>query len=376
MAGLPNYSDNPVIAGNYTTGVDAQGKATGTGDMSMEIALATKMQLILDQPMSDLDTGLVNRDFEGDFFKIGDTVAIVKPDVSSLRIESGKIGTQVASGEVQGDGKPHVTEGQTERYINKDARLIPSNVKFDKNLLTIDSFTKYAFYISDFTKAEGKWNYESGNLEAVAQEMRKAHNLETAQMIVNAGINTATSTVATLGSSPTAPIEVANGDELYEKVIVEIFAQLYDKGAITADGQISYGSNPQQAKQTYGKIYLPTRAYTTLLVSKYLQDRATVAADEKVATGKVKTVMGLDVAIEPSLNPKAKRHVEIAGAADGVVAIIAGTRNFVTRAGKVLPPEKLRSQKFFADEFHGCELYGQKITEPEAGVVVFVKLPQ
>ena len=40
-------------------------------DPSMEVALATKMQLVLDQPMSDISTKLVNKDFEGDFFKIG-----------------------------------------------------------------------------------------------------------------------------------------------------------------------------------------------------------------------------------------------------------------------------------------------------------------
>lgn len=359
MAGLPDYSDNPIISGNVGQ----------TGDKSMEVALATKMQLILDQPMADVDSGLTNRDFEGDFFKIGDSVALVKPDASSLAIEFGTINTQAQPGKPLIDGSD--LSGGT--YHNKDARLIPGNVAFEKTVMTINKYAKYAFYISDFTEAEGKWNYESGNLDLAAQEMRKKHNLETVQMVVDAGV---AGTVETLGSTAAAPITVANGDELYEQVIVKIFAKLYDKGAITADGQITYGSNAQQGKATHGQIFLPTDLYTELLVSKYLQDRSTVAADEKVETGKVKTVMGLDVAIEPSLNPDADRHITVANAADGTLCIVAGTRNLITKAGKVLPPDKFRSHKFFADEYHGVEIYGKEIVEPKAGVCVFVKIGQ
>ena len=246
--------------------------------------------------------------------------------------------------------------------------MIPGNVAFEKSILTIDKYAKYAFYISDFTKAEGKWNYESGNMDLVAQEMRKKHNLETIQMIVDNAESSADAKekVETLGSSPTAPITVANGTELYEKVIV--------KGAITADGQVTYGSNPQQGKQTRGQIFVPTDLYTALLTSKYLQDRSTVGADEKVETGKVKTVMGLDISIEPSLNPDADRHIILSDPAEGVLCVVAGTKNLITKAGKVLPPDHFRSHKFFAEEYHGVEIYGKKIVEPKAGVCVFVKI--
>ena len=364
MAGLPNYSDNPIVSGN----------AGQNGDKSMEVALASKMQLILDQPMADVDSGLTNRDFEGDFFKIGDTVALVKPDISSLNIQFGTIKTPANSGKPLIDGSAAHIDANT--YGNKDARLRPTNVEFEKNVLVIDKYAKYAFYISDFTEAEGKWNYESGNLDAVAQEMRKRHNLETVQLIVD---NTADSSapfgqIKTIADSTAAsPISVANGDDVYEKVIVPIFAQLYDAGAITADGQITYGSNAQEGKSTYGCVYVPTALYTMLLTSKYLQDRSTVAADEKVKTGKVKTVMGLDIAIEPSLNPTAKRHINL-GENTSTLVVVAGTRNLVTKAGKVLPPERLRSLKFFADEFHGCELYTKQVVEPDAGAVAFVEI--
>lgn len=365
MAGLPNYSDNPIQSGNWGQ----------NGDKSMEVALAAKMQLILDQPMADVDSGLTNRDFEGDFFKIGDTVALIKPDVSSLNIQFGVINTAANNGKPLIDGSAAHINANT--YGNKDARLRPTNIEFDKNTLTIDRYAKYAFYISDFTEAEGKWNYESGNLDAVAQEMRKRHNLETVQMIVNNARQTETNDfgyITPVTDSATTAIEVANGDDVYEKVIIPIFTQLYEAGAITADGQITYGSNAQEGKSTYGCVYVPTKLYTMLLTSKYLQDRSTVGADEKVKTGKVKTVMGLDISIEPSLDPTAPVSRKVDTGDASTLAVVAGTRNLVTKAGKVLPPERLRSLKFFADEFHGCELYTKRVVEPKAGAVAFVKI--
>lgn len=370
MAGLPDYTDNPIVSGNVGQ----------TGDKSMEVALATKLQLQLDQPMTDVSTGLVNRDFEGDFFKIGDSVALVKPNIESINVQFGAINGVSGAATTNPAGKPLVdgddfTDGT---YSNKDARLIPSNVTFSKNVLTIDQYAKYAFYISDITNAEGRWNYESGNLDAAAQRLRKAHNLKTLQLIVDDAVTGGVGHVPTATAGTAAsPTVTATGDAIYENVIVPMFAKLYDAGAITADGQLTYGSNASQGKATHACLYVPTDVYTKLLVSKYLQDRSTVAADEKVETGKVKTIMGMDIMIEPSLNPSAARHISLpAGADSGTVVVVAGTRNLVTRAGKVLKPDKFRSQKFFADEYHGMEIFGETIAEPKAGVVAFIKLSE
>jgi len=345
--------NNPSMA---TSQAQADGNF-GIGDKSMEVAMATKMQLVLDQPMTDVSTGLVNKDFEGDFFKIGDTVSIVKPDPSSLVIDFGAINTGNASGQNA-----------------KDAKLTPAEVTFEKQILTIDKYVKYAFVISDITKAEGKWNYESGNLDLTAQEIRKRHNRETLKLILE------DNGVASVTGTASNPTDLTSGlgqdekvgDRIYEQVIVPMFTKLYNGGAITADGQITYGSNSQEGKATHACLYVPTAVYTALLLSKYLQDRATVAADEKVATGKVKTVMGFDIMIEPSLDENANHPVEVSNLADGALCIVAGTRNLVTRAGKVLPPEKQRSQTRFADEFHGLEIYAEKVIEPLAGVKAFV----
>ena len=336
-------------------------------DPSMEVALATKMQLVLDQPMSDISTKLVNKDFEGDFFKIGDTVSIVKPVPESIAVEIGEL-----NGNVLASNSDNV--GQVGKQ--KDERLVATDASFTKTTLQIDKYAKYAFILSDITKAESKWNYESGNLDLAAQQMRKMHNVLTAQAIVtNEEIREQQVTEGLNLGTPAAPIELANADELYEKILVPMHSALYDRGCITADGQITYGSNPQEGKATKGAMFLPAKAYNCFLTSKYFTDRSTTAADDKVATANIAKVLGLEVNVEPALDPKAKRHVEVAGIAEGALIIVAGTSNCVTRANNVLTPDSFRSHTRFGTEFHGLEIFGEKVFTPEAAVVAYVKLP-
>lgn len=366
--------------------------AFNQNDNSLEVALATKMQLILDQPESDISTGLVNREYEGEFFKIGNTVSIVKPDPDSVVVEVGKLITP--DGERQtftttAAGLSNNTVDDPANYTSgvNDARLKVRDLTFDKIELAIDKTSKYAFAISDFLKEEGRWDYEGGGLDLAARKVRIGHNIDTMNTLLNKptgalatenvrALQTADG-VDTVFGTPEAPIYVASADAVYENIILEMFGRLYDYGAITPDGQITFGSNPQETKSSYGQIYLPTKVYQKLLQAKYFTDRSTVAADEKVETGKIKTILGLDVNIEPALVPQAAaandgKHVTVTGAAAGTMCIIAGTKSTVTRAGKVLKPEKKRSETRFADEFHGVEIYGEKVVQPKSCVVAFI----
>lgn len=370
--------------------------AFNQSDNSFGVQLATRMQLILDQPMSDISTGLVNHDYEGEFFKIGNTVQIVKPDINSVNVSvgdpitpaTGRIGTPVgnSTGETFTLDAAGLSNNAVDDPANyalgvNDARLQVRDLTFTKNTLVIDKTAKYAFAVSDITEAEGRWNYESGGLDLAAYHMRKAHNIETVQTILNdtaiAAQQTADSLDAVLGTAA-SPITISTADQLYEDVILEMYAKLYDRGAITADGQVTFGSNAQEKKQTFGQIYFPTKLYTMLLKSKYFTDRSTVAADEKVETGKIKMITNLDVNIEPALvtasSNNGYKNVVVTGASAGTYCIVAGTANTVTRANKVLPPDKIRSMTRFADEYHGLEIYGEKVFSPESCVVAFVKL--
>ena len=322
---------------------------------SYERALAAKMQLILDQPSSDITAKLCNNDFEGDFFKIGDTVTIVKPSIESVAVEIGSL----------------TTDGGTKKDLDK--KLDANDLEFTCQYMTIDKIVKYAFLVSDVNDVEGKYNYESGGLDLAAQKTRKKLNLDLCDLIVNDAAIQAR-TADTLGT-PAVPIEVT-ADELYTKVIVPMYAQLFNEGAITADGSYTFGSNSQESKQIAAGIFMPMEAYSQLLTGHYFTDRSTTAADSKVETANVKAILGMDVGIEPSLSSSAKiqRKVTVAGLAAGAFMVVAGTKNTVTEAKKVLPPEKQRSRERFANEFHGMTIYGRKVISPESAVVAFVKL--
>lgn len=358
-------------------------------DNSFGVALATKMQLYLDQPMSDVSTGLVNRNFEGEFFKIGDTVTIVRPDIDSVVVEVGTPITPDKEREtftLDGQGlsnNPVDDPANYESGVN-DARLKVRDLTFDQSTLKIDKTAKFAFCVSDITDAEGKWDYASGGLDIAQQRLRKAHNIGTLNMLLNGGEGSIVARQNEEGldelfgtAANPITIPVGDADKLYEEVILPMYATLYDAGAITADGQYTFGSNAQERKMTQANIYMPTKLYTMLLKSKYFTDRSTVAADDKVATGKIKTITNLDVNIEPALVNKTEKSVNnitVTGAAENVFCIVAGTANAVTRAGKVFPMEKMRSRERFADEYHGLEIYGEKIVEPKSAVVAFVKI--
>lgn len=368
-------------------------------DNSFGVALATKMQLYLDQPMSDISTGLVNRNFEGEFFKIGDTVTIVRPNIESVVVEVGTPITPDGSREtftIKGQDNKAPVYGEDLNYLSNnevddpanytsgvnDARLKVRDLTFDNSTLRIDKTAKFAFCVSDITDAEGKWDYASGGLDIAQQRLRKAHNIGTLNMLLNGGAGSIverqnTEKLDSLFGTAAEPITIESADDLYEEVILPMYATLYDAGAITADGQYTFGSNAQERKMTNANIYMPTKLYTMLLKSRYFTDRSTVAADEKVSTGKIKTITNLDVNIEPALvnkTAKSVNNVTVTGAAEDVLCIVAGTANAVTRAGKVFPMEKMRSRERFAEEYHGLEIYGEKIVEPKAAVVAFVKI--
>lgn len=306
---------------------------------SYEVALATKLQLQLLQPTSNMFTKLVNRDYEGDVMKIGDTVSIVKTDPDAVNVVFG---------------------------VKSDARPSAPELNFDKNTFTIDKSASYAFLVSDINNAEGKWNYESAGLDGARQKLVDEHNLDIANLICNSP------DVPRIGS-PTAPIEI-DGDTLYSEVLVKMFTTLYGNGAITADGTFTSGSNPEEAKRTMAGLYLPTEIFGLALTSKYITDRSTVNADGTVASGSIKELLGMQVEIEPILDPASPKSITVEDMGEGVMAVIAGTANTVTFAGKVLKPDKQRDTERFADKYSGLEIFGRKVAQPKSAVVAFVKV--
>lgn len=300
------------------------------------IALASKMQLVLRQPQADVTTFLTNEDFQGDFFDIGDTVKIVRPDPNSVTVTVG------------------------EKDCNRPAL---QELDFEAGVLKIDKSMKYAFQICDIQDAEGRWNYESGAHDLAAQNMRIAHNLETLNMIVN------NKNVKRLGT-PAAPIAVTP-DTLYTSVLVPSYVALRSNGAISADGKYSFGSNSEVQHRTRAAIFMPQEGQQLMLTSKWVTDRPTADADDVLRTAGYKEVLGMSIEFEPSLSQTAEKHVTVDGLAAGAFMVVIGTNNTVTRAGKVLKPEVMRDVNKYADNYYGLEIFGEKVASPNSVVVAF-----
>ena len=311
------------------------------------IALASKMQLVLRQPQADVTTFLTNEDFQGDFFDIGDTVKIVKPDPNSVTVTVGD----------KNIDRPTLQE-----------------LDFEAGVLKIDKSMKYAFQIGDIQDAEGRWNYESGAHDLAAQNMRIKHNINTLQMIVN------NKNVLKLGT-PAAPIEVTP-DTLYTNVLVPSYVKLRANGAISADGTYSFGSNSEVQHRTRAAIFMPQEGTQLMLTSKWVTDRPTADADDVLRTAGYKEVLGMSIEFEPALSTTADDHVQVLNAdghtledmPTGVFAIVIGTNNAVTRAGKVLEPEVMRDKDKYADNYYGLEIFGEKVASPNSVVVAFCKM--
>ena len=305
------------------------------------IALASKMQLVLRQPQADVTTFLTNEDFQGDFFDIGDTVKIVKPDPNSVTVTVGD----------KNCDRPEVQE-----------------LDFEAGVLKIDKSMKYAFQICDIQDAEGRWNYESGAHDLAAQNMRIKHNINTLQMIVN------NKNVLKLGT-PAAPIEVTP-DTLYTNVLVPSYVKLRANGAISADGTYSFGSNSEVQHRTRAAIFMPQEGTQLMLTSKWVTDRPTADADDVLRTAGYKEVLGMSIEFEPALSTTADDHVQVLNTEgnaledmpEGVFAIVIGTNNTVTRAGKVLEPEVMRDKDKFADNYYGLEIFGEKVADRKSVV--------
>lgn len=119
-----------------------------------------------------------------------------------------------------------------------------------------------------------------------------------------------------------------------------------------------------------------------MLTSKWVTDRPTADADDVLRTAGYKEVLGMSIEFEPALSTTADEHVRVYNAAgtaledmpDGVFAIVIGTNNAVTRAGKVLEPEVMRDTEKYADNYYGLEIFGEKVASPNSVVVAFCKM--
>lgn len=324
------------------------------------LMLTDKLAIALGEKLADVQDQLVNNDYEKKFFEWGDTVKIVAIDPNSVKIEA--------------------------RNFKSSVRPMLGDIEFSMTTMTINKSLAYGFKIDDLTKIEELWNRESAYTDIAARKMRETHNLLTLDLILsNADIPVLgkTTPINIFANESTDPASPAN--ELF-KIVNSIRMQLERTGATDRDGAYSFGSNGQAELRTSAGLFIGPELKLELLNKQYL--RVDDVTEGVIKEGKYEKFGGfiLNQANELSTTsekccPALKalrdqlRTASTIGASDELVAIVAGTKNLVTRASRVLPIEKIRSEVERATKYDCMEIYGEMVAVPQAGVVVICKLP-
>lgn len=317
------------------------------------IKLADMMQLQLAQKDADVIDQLTNDDFEGDFFTIGDTVKVVRINPNSIKV-------------VEGD--------------KNDVRPTLDRLAFGQATMVIDKKREFAFQIKDLDRLEDRWNHESAAHALAARKMRQANCLSVLELITSAG------NVATIGGLTSGYVDLTigtnsgqckdaqeAGDKLY-RLILAMKEYLRTTGAIDGDAY-QFGANKTVPLRGTPSLFVAPGIHSKLLASQYV--RVDDVTEDVIRNGKYEKIAGLLLNSVPMLDANYGVHVSALDntgtPVSGMGIIVMGTKNAVTRAGKVLPPEKMRDYVNFADNYYGREIYGQMIACPEACVIAFVK---
>ena len=314
------------------------------------IALADMMQLELGRKTTDVLDQLTNTDFQGDFFRIGDTVQVVGVNPNSIKV-------------VEGD--------------KDDLRPTLNRLAFTMNTMTIDKERKFGFQIKDLERIEDKWNHESAAHALAARKMREADARGVLELIATndkirvIGLNNPIN-LATVGGG-----SVATG---MFKLVNRMKSELKKVGALDQAGQYTFGANKTVPLRGTASLFLAPTLYRELLNSQVT--RVDDVMEDVIQNGKYEKYLGFLLNEAPELDPTeptalaALAAIQPAAPSTAKVGlVIMGTKNAVTRANKVLPPEKMRDYVHFADNYYGREIYGQMVACADAVIVARVILP-
>lgn len=334
---------------------NAQGQIIDTNNIGADgvakqenIFIADELHLQLAQQKCDVQDQLVNRDYEGDFFRTGDTVKVVAIDPNSVRVVIG----------AKDDAKPAL-----------------DLLKFENDMMVIDKSAKYGFQISVYDRVEDKWNHESALTAMVATKMREAHNLETIEMILQ---NDNIPHIGTIANpiTLTADADGNLGPALF-RLVNAMKTHLKKTGAIDSNATYSFGANATTPLRGTAGLFIPPVLYRELLNSQYT--RVDDVTEDVIRNGKYEKFAGFLLNECPELQGDDAVSATVLKAGDNtpaICAMIMGTKNLVTRASKVLPAVKQEDAVNFRTNYTGLEIYGERVVSPESGVIAFIALPQ
>ncbi len=255
---------------------------------------------------------LVNRDYEGDIKKMGDTVHV--------------------------HGLEPITIAD---YNRKDGLGDPEFLTSNRTTLTIEQGKSFQFVVDDIDKAQQ-------NPKIMAEAMKKAsyHMADVADAYILGLYDDALA--ANKVGTDLAPVDATAANYDFYALLVDLRKRL-NKQNVPSQGRFVVVDPDVEAR---------------LLLDPRFAESGTPRADEVTGKGFIKSVAGFDIYVS--------NNAPISGT--GVHHVIAGTKEAITYAEQLTKVESIRSEHYFGDIARGLHVYDAMVFRPECLAVAYLDL--
>ncbi|MGW3724829.1 P22 phage major capsid protein family protein [Streptomyces sp. NPDC000851] len=256
-------------------------------------------------------SGIINRDYEGEIAQSGDTVhigSLARPTIAT--------------------------------YVKNTTAINPQTLTTTDQTLIIDQSKYFAFEVDDVDKRQAR---DGGQLLNKAADDAAFGLADTADLFLAGLMTTGAGNVLTAGDAATA-------DAAY-KIILALKLKL-DKAKVPTAGRF---------------VIVSPEFYALLLQDNRFIDASSYGDSNAIRNGEVGRVLGFQVLV--SLNLPAGTAGTPPEVSNFVVAGHAMATTFAEQINKV---EAYRPEGSFGDAIKGLHLYGAKVVRPEALAVMDV----
>lgn len=258
-------------------------------------------RLIANLNNSLVATNFVNRNYEGEITKNGDTVHINQ-----------------------------LTNVTIKAYSKSTAIADPDELTTTDNVLTINQADYFNFKINDIDKAQIKASLVNSAMQTASYGLADKTDKFIFKTIAD-GANTGN----TIGTTA-LPIALTKTN-LYEQIVA--MRVLMDKANVPKQGR---------------KLAIPPDAYALLLLDPRFTSSGSEKNTEILATAVVGNVAGFEVSVSNNLPVTTDKH-----------SLVASHSDFTTFADQILSTEAYRLEKGFDDAIKGLHVYGAKVLQPK-----------
>lgn len=267
---------------------------------------STKLSAVLDK--SGVMMQCVNRDYEGEISKSGDTVHI----------------------RTYGDVTIHTYNGTIPTY---------DNLSDPMQTMIVDQQKAFYFKVDDVSKAQSNIDITNGYIDRA----RAAIDLIKDSFLLGKQVDVPAANTVGVETEPV----ILSKETIYSK-FVDVAKRLKKANAVSNGQKPWVVINPD---------------IEAVLIQAPEFTHATQLGDKTLREGSIGRIAGLDVLVCTNLDATT---VDTTGFKGDLFYVLAGTNDAVTFASQVVEVEKLRDQGSFSDLIRGLYVYGAKTVVPNA----------